>query len=105
MSAATLLPEGQYRFLAEMLAMEIFQENYTPSTIDFKHNVIKEIHKQRSSASNEQKKMIEAAKRLEIKEEDLRPLTPAEQEEFKRKLRKIKLTRATSKLADSANKK
>jgi hypothetical protein len=48
--------------------------------------------------------MVAAAKRLEIKEEDLRPVSPKEMEEYRRKLRQIKLKRATSNVAKGQDK-
>lgn len=105
LAASTLLPENQYQFLADMLAMEVFQENYTPKTVQFKKNLIQAIDKRKKDQTDETKRSVEAAKRLDIKEEDFRPLTPAELESYRRKFRKIKLKQATSKIAKDPDKK
>jgi len=96
MASATVLPEGQYRFLVEMLSMEIFQENYTSSNLRFKTNLVKEIRTRRSQSSVDQKRHLDSVRRLEVKEEDLRPLTKAEAENYNRRLRKIRLRQASS---------
>jgi len=95
MASATVLPEGQYRFLVEMLSMEIFQENYTSSNLRFKTNLVKEIRTRRNQSSVDQKRHLDSVRRLEVKEEDLRPLTKAEAENYNRRLRKLRLKQAS----------
>lgn len=95
MASATVLPEGQYRFLVELLSMEIFQENYTSSNLRFKTNLVKEIRTRRSHGGVDQKRQIDSVRNLEVKEEDLRLLTNAERENYLRRLRKIRLKQAS----------
>ncbi len=87
MSAATMLPESQYRFLTQLLSLEIFQENYSPSIIDFKHDLITQLHSQRTDDRAAKDRMVKAAQRLEFNETTLRPPTDRELEEYKRRLR------------------
>ena len=95
MASATVLPEGQYRFLVEMLSMEIFQENYTSSNLQFKTNLVNEIRTRRKQGSVDQKRQLDSIRKLDVKEEDLRPLTKAEIENYNRRLRKVRLKQAS----------
>jgi hypothetical protein len=104
MSAAMVLPESQYRFLTQLLSLEIFQENYTPGVTDFKHNLINQLHSQRVGAHSDRDRMLKATQKLEFTEAGMRPATPAELEEYKRRLRKIQLKRA-SRVAKPTNNK
>jgi len=104
MASATVLPEGQYRFLVEMLAMEVFQENYTSSNLKFKTNLVKEIRTRRNQGSVDQKKQLASIRKLDVKEEDLRPLTKAELENYSRRLRKVRLKQVSRATPTSAKK-
>ncbi len=104
MSAATMLPESQYRFLTQLLSLEIFQENYMPSIIDFKHDLINQLHAQRTEDRSSNDRLVKAAQRLEFTESGLRPTTDKELEEYRRKLRNIHLKK-TSRIAKPGNNK
>lgn len=96
LAASTMLPESQYRFLTEMLAMEIFQENYEAQTIDFKHNLIKELHSTRKKEQDDNERRVRMLEKLEVTPQNSHPATEAEVEEAKRRLRRIQLKRASA---------
>jgi hypothetical protein len=90
--------------LTQLLSLEIFQENYTSSIIDFKHDLITQLHAQRTEDHEAKDRLVKAAQKLEFTESSLRPVTAAELEEYKRKYRNAKLKKA-SQVAKPVNKK
>ena len=94
LAAGMQLPEAQYQFLTQLLSMEINHDNYSPSTSALKTQILGMITEEKTGEARQRNSMVSALERLEVKEEDLRPLTPAEVESYKRQLRKAKLKRA-----------
>lgn len=95
LSASVQLPEAQYQFLTEMLSFEVFHENYSPQTFETKQKILRELKDAPKRKLNDRKRMFDALKRLEMSDDDLRPVTPVELEQYRRKLRKRKLEQAT----------
>lgn len=97
LAASVQLPEAQYQFLTEMLSFEIFHENYTPQIYETKQKILKTLREAPKQQEEDQERMFKALSKLDMSEEDLRPVTPVELEQYRRKLRQRKLRNATKK--------
>jgi len=94
-AATVQLPEIQYQFLTELLAFEVFHENYNPEMFETKQEILKSITESPDKEADERKRMFKALKNLELAENDMRPVTPEYLEQVKRRLRKRKLQQAS----------
>lgn len=95
LAATVQLPEAQYKFLTEMLSFEVFHENYNPQLFETKQRILKDLREAPKQQEQDQQNMLHTLKSLDLSEEDLRPVTPVELEQYKRKIRKRKLELAT----------
>lgn len=75
-----------------------------PSIIDFKHDLIKQMHSQRTEDRDGKERLVKAAQKLQFTEAGMRPPTAKELEEYKRRWRNINLKRA-SRVAKPGNNK
>jgi len=102
-AASITLPEPQYQFLTEMLAFELHHDNYNPKVHKAKIGVLRGLTKSKAPPIDK-RSMTTALKRFDIKDEDLTPLTPEEQEQYARRIRKIQLKRAEKRGKEVVNK-
>jgi hypothetical protein len=91
------LPDAHYRLLTELLAFEVFHENYSPATLQTKKRVLHSIKAEEVVKVRDRERMFKALQKLNVSDKDLRPATPEELEMAKRRLRKARLRRATEK--------
>jgi len=82
------IPEGLIKFWTDLYTMEVMQENYMPKVITAKTEALEEIEKETTHKEEHQASMLEKVSKLTVKPEDMRPATPEEIEEFKRRIRK-----------------
>jgi hypothetical protein len=87
LAAGFNIPEAVFKLLTTMLSLEITQENYLPKTVDSKKMALETLVEREKAATEENVKVFQKLQQLEVSDDDLRPATPEELEEFKRKMR------------------
>ena len=76
-----------------MLTMEVFQESYQPEVVKEKEQALKLIQENVTQKQEHQVRMFKKLHSITTSDDDLRVATPAELEEFRRKLRRNHLQR------------
>lgn len=87
-AAGMKLPNSSFQLWTSLLAMEIYQENYSAATLEAKKVALKTLSTAPDTKKATQKRMFDRLNELSMTENELRPITPAERERFKRKLRR-----------------
>lgn len=87
-AAGMQLPEATFRLWTSLFEMEIFQENYSPSTVEAKSAALQTLLSSIDQQQHGRVRMFDKLNKLNMSEEDLRPSTAEERERFKRKLRR-----------------
>jgi hypothetical protein len=94
LSSSLRIPEKLLQLWTTMLSMEVFQESYSPEVVKEKEHALKLIQENVTQRNDAQVRMFKKLHKLTANEHDLRPATPKEIEEFRRKLRRRHLNAA-----------
>jgi len=93
------LPEALFQLWTSLFSMEVYQENYSPGTVEAKQFALKTLANSTQQSTKGRVAMFQRIQQLTASESDLRPVTVAEREIYKRKLRRRFLKRHTQKRA------
>jgi len=74
-----------------MLTMEVFQESYQPEVVKEKQQALKLIQENVTQKQAHQVRMFKKLHSITTSDDDMRVATPAELEEFRRKMRRSHL--------------
>lgn len=96
-TAGSMIPEPVFQLWTELFATQVYHENYMPTTIDVKKHAFEGLKSITADDFEENKQKLRNLQKLEATDEALRPSTPKEIEEIKRKLRRHRLKKVTKK--------
>lgn len=74
-----------------MLTMEVFQESYQPEVVKEKEQALKLIQENVTQKHGHQVRMFKKLHSITTSDDDMRVATPAELEEFRRRMRRSHL--------------
>jgi hypothetical protein len=89
------LPETLFQLWTSLFSMEVYQENYSPGTVEAKQFALKTLTDATTANGQGRVAMFEKIHKMTVSDEDMRPITPAEREIYKRKLRRRFLKKQT----------
>jgi hypothetical protein len=70
------------------MQMEVFQESYAPEVVKEKEQALKLIEDNVTKRQSAEVRMFKKLQKLTARETDMRPASPNDREEFRRKVRK-----------------
>jgi hypothetical protein len=88
MAASVNLPEKLFSLWTTLYSMEVFQSNYSPEVVEDKEEALKAFRDTAHVTVVERTNYLQKLETLTARDEDLRPATPEEIEEAKRRLRR-----------------
>jgi len=91
-AAGMQLPEPLFQLWTSLFAMEVHQENYSPGSVKAKEFALDALKENVEQQTEGRVRMFEKLNRLNMSEADMQPITHAEREIFRRKLRRRHLT-------------
>jgi tRNA A-37 threonylcarbamoyl transferase component Bud32 len=94
LSAGINLPEKLFQMWTSLLTMEVFQESYQPEVVKEKVQALKLIRENVTQTQEHQVRMFRKLHSITTSQDDLRPASPEQIEEFRRKLRRSHLAPA-----------
>lgn len=96
-SAGLNIPEKLFQLWTTLLSLEVFQESYVPEVAKDKENALKLIQDNVTQRHETQVRMFRKLQKLTAREMDMKPATPKELEEFRRRIRQHHLQKAQGK--------
>lgn len=87
-AAGMQLPESLFQMWTSLFAMEVHHENYSPGTVKEKEFALNTLREHVEQHTKGRVDMFKKLNRLNISEDEMRPVTPAEREIFRRRLRR-----------------
>lgn len=91
LSSGINLPEKLFQLWTTMLTMEVFQESYQPEVVKEKEQALKLIQENVTQKHGHQVRMFKKLHSITTSDDDMRVATPAELEEFRRRMRRSHL--------------
>jgi hypothetical protein len=88
LSATMAIPPKLFDMWTTLYTMEVTHESYSPGAIKDKERVLHEITVSKSQSEQQQKSVFSKLDSLTVEDADLRPVTPAELENMRRKMRR-----------------
>ena len=85
------IPAKSFDVWTNILAMEVFQESYSPHTIRAQQKALASFDGKKRQETKERGQIFDRLAKLEVKSEALRIATPQEREALKMKLRKLRM--------------
>lgn len=96
-AAGMKLPEPLFQLWTSLYGMEVHQENYTPGTVEAKEYALRTLKEGKDKQIHGRVRMFDKLNRLNMSEDDMRPITAEERERFKRRLRQRHLRKTIQK--------
>jgi hypothetical protein len=87
-AAGLQIPEKIFRLWTTLYAMEVTHENYAPEAVQDKERALKALETRDVEERVARERSFQRLEALTADDADLRPLSAAEVEEFRRKLRR-----------------
>lgn len=85
------IPDKIFQIWTDLLAAEVFQDSYSPHMIRAQQKALEGFSSKKRQEETNRRQIFNKLAKLEVKSDALRTATPQEREEFKLKLRRLRM--------------